>query len=56
MGGWSPDLISLTPELWPLVGRGPSRLAPPNSRATAQLTRHHTSLHRSLPRAASEGK
>lgn len=56
MGGWSPDLISLTPELEPLVGRGPSRLAPPNSRATAQLTRHRTSPPRSLPRAASEGK
>ena len=56
MGGWSPDLISLTPELEPLVGRGPSRLAPANSRATAQLTRHRTSPSRSLPRAASEGK
>lgn len=32
------DLISLTPELWPLVGRVHSRLVPQNSRATAQLT------------------
>jgi len=23
MGRWSPDLISLTPELWPLVGGVP---------------------------------
>ena len=51
MGRWSPDLISLTPELWPLVGRGPSRLVPQNSRATAQLTRHCTSPPRSLPRS-----
>lgn len=56
MGRWSPDLISLTPELWPLVGRGPSRLVPQNSRATAQLTRHCTSPPRSLPRAATERK
>lgn len=30
-GGGSPDLVSLTPELWALVGRGHSKLAPPCS-------------------------